>query len=1780
MKRILRVLTLCLIAIPSLVQAAVSVNFTSSATTTTCGPSLFVTFNGSVTGCSGTPSYTWYFIKTGTTDTATRTGAAVGYPFTGTAGDSYDVVVRAICGAETAYAVQPAYIQFHNQPVINFNASVAFDPAVVCPGNVTFTNISTGDTFCSNGATGNKWTWNLTGPGGIFATANTTNFSYNLSTPGDYTINLLYLGTNCFCNGIVTKVIHVSPLPVACMTRTDVNSGCRAPLTVTFSSGCSTGATSYTWTFPGTSTPTITTTSPSVTATYAVPGSTNNVGLTVTNAAGCTAVATPQSVHVGNLTGNFLSSPTIFCENDTVTFHDRTTVDAIPTTTSTFYIFDAFGALATGLAANPVSGPDAFFRLTLPAGNYQVWDYVVNGNGCADTVRRTITIRPAPHSAVSVSPIPAYMCTVSGSQPLNVTLSASPSAANYTYTWSFFDGSATSVVTGTGTGVGAATVTHSYTTVPGSGFYSPVLHIVNNTTGCVFDTVIANAIRISPPNLTIHSILDSGCTPLRDSFYFTMTPVGISYIIDGISFGDGSPNNPGGTFTGISHVYNTGSTTPYQMIVRWHLPTIYGGCSGADTANVLIGAVVPVTSIWASEDSFIHVPSATPGILNVDSICPNTVLHFISNGCIGCSYSWHFQTAIGTALPTQFTDTVTVTFPRPSVPPAPPGSLPINDTGYFYTVQTCLNGCCITDTNRIWVFPPLVPTVPNPLRINTAASGVPSAGIPAGTASHCNKRDSLDFVLSGTFGGYFYVWEWGDGRRDTIRPAAVPTTGGNLYAAHNYSVGWTTPHNYTVTVTVHDTAVLTNTSPRLHDCFNSVSLPVYIGPSDTAWVLTTPNICVNTQASVEGPTYVDSSSTLTPLPRVNYSNYRWLWGDGSIPVNGTSNLATHTYTATGTFNIRPIFTSRFGCNDTSPVHQIRVFGPTGGFTATPLSICAGSTVTFTDNNASVGTTIARRSVWYDYDNNPAPSAAVSAGGGPSTPYSFTHVFPEGSWLVALSDTDASPSRCASFDTIRINARMPHAYFTTNDTTGACAGLAIAFHDTNTSVSYTWNFGDGVVVGPSTTLSDPTHVYSANGVYTVSCTVTSTGALGIPVGCSNTYSKTITLSNASGIGIANYGELGSACPPMQFAAGPTTTPTSYLYNIAWHVYVNDTATYNTSIVFASFGHTGLHHVVMYATSPRGCVDSSSQDYVVGGPNGTVAVSSLGGCTPQQITFSFTDTAHVPAGSRYAWNICPYGTIDTAASTLTLDFNTPGTYCPPSIVITNGGCINLVDNFTDSIRIFDRPVDTITHAPRICYGGADTLRVSGADTFAWYGPGGVQICANCSFIVVHPLTTTTYTVVGTNVAGCSDIDSVTVTVDPPLVITITGRDSMCIGEQTTLFATGGSGVFRWVTHPTPVDSSGLSCAVCNPVTVRATSTHTYWAITTNAAGCTDSASHKVTINPLPQLHYTPDPAYICEGTAKHVTMTGAASYIWHPRIGLSCDSCASPNILINDNLIYSVTGTTQFGCRDSITVPVEVYHHNVTGVRSDTIICYGDNARLYAQGGESYIWTPAASLSNNLIYNPLATPTVTTIYTVEITENVCFKDTEHVKVTVIPTPILRVPSTSIIIAGNSVQLYVDTLNSVVLTSWAWTPADSTLTCSDCPRPIATPVVTTTYSVSASTIEGCTGYATVTVKLLCQSDQVYIPNTFTPNGDGNNDRFYVSGKGLGLIKRMAIYNRWGELVYEAYNVYPNNPGVGWDGTFRGEVLAPDVYVYVLDVVCSTGEPFVFRGDISLVR
>jgi gliding motility-associated-like protein len=101
-----------------------------------------------------------------------------------------------------------------------------------------------------------------------------------------------------------------------------------------------------------------------------------------------------------------------------------------------------------------------------------------------------------------------------------------------------------------------------------------------------------------------------------------------------------------------------------------------------------------------------------------------------------------------------------------------------------------------------------------------------------------------------------------------------------------------------------------------------------------------------------------------------------------------------------------------------------------------------------------------------------------------------------------------------------------------------------------------------------------------------------------------------------------------------------------------------------------------------------------------------------------------------------------------------------------------------------------------------------------------------------------------------------------------------------------------------------------------------------------------------------------------------------------------------------------------------------------------------------------------------------------------------------------------------------------------------------------------------------------------VICDKGQLFIPNLFSPNGDGMNDVFYPRGVGLKEVTSFRVFNRWGEMIFEKTNIALNDESMGWDGTYKGQSLPTDVFVYTLEGICETGEKISWKGDISLVR
>src|SRR6185369_3256963 len=213
------------------------------------------------------------------------------------------------------------------------------------------------------------------------------------------------------------------------------------------------------------------------------------------------------------------------------------------------------------------------------------------------------------------------------------------------------------------------------------------------------------------------------------------------------------------------------------------------------------------------------------------------------------------------------------------------------------------------------------------------------------------------------------------------------------------------------------------------------------------------------------------------------------------------------------------------------------------------------------------------------------------------------------------------------------------------------------------------------------------------------------------------------------------------------------------------------------------------------------------------------------------------------------------------------------------------------------------------------------------------------------------------------------------------------------------------------------------------------------------------------------------------------------------------------------------------------------------------------------------------------NPSVTYSNTGNYNIQLiaTNKLGCADTSAFHCYVVPLPTaISVSNPVQIISGASTQLNMNYTGPIV--SYNWQPTQH-LNCFTCPFPIANPQFTTKYTVDIADRYGCTSRGFVTVQVLCNGQIFFIPNSFSPNGDGMNDIFYLRGTGLFRIKSLRVFDRWGEVVFEKTEVPVNNPSFGWDGTYKGRKAAAGVYVYQVEIICSNGDLLTYSGNIALI-
>jgi gliding motility-associated-like protein len=478
-----------------------------------------------------------------------------------------------------------------------------------------------------------------------------------------------------------------------------------------------------------------------------------------------------------------------------------------------------------------------------------------------------------------------------------------------------------------------------------------------------------------------------------------------------------------------------------------------------------------------------------------------------------------------------------------------------------------------------------------------------------------------------------------------------------------------------------------------------------------------------------------------------------------------------------------------------------------------------------------------------------------------------------------------------------------------------------------------------------------------------------------------------------------------------------------------------------------------------------------------------------------------------------------------------------------------------------------VNTTAQTNVACFGqstGSATLAASGGAasyTYTWT-PG------NLNGANQNALGAGTYTVNVVDGNNCPGTTSVTITQPATAVtVTTTATNTDCGASTGTATANPSGGTPGYTYSWSPSGGTGA--------TASNLAAGNYTVTVTDQNGCQATASATVGTLNGPSISVASSDDVSCNGSSDGAATvsgtggTGALTYTWTPG---NLSGATQSNLSAGT---YTITVSDAAGCTSSTTVTIgQPTAISVTETITPAGCGSADGSVSTAVNGGTgpytYSWSPGGSTASSI------SGLVPGSYSVTVTDQSGCTVTESYAVT--QTGSLNVdaqPENSTIDEGNSVQF-----TTSGATTYSWTPS-STLDCSDCPDPIATPTVTTMYIVTGTDINGCFGSDTVYVTVIptpIVCGKIYVPTILSPNGSGSsaNKTICVYGNCVSEIT-FAIFNRWGEKVFETTDI---NLTECWDGTYKGKELNSGTFVYKLLVTLWDGEIIEDSGNITLVR
>ena len=438
-------------------------------------------------------------------------------------------------------------------------------------------------------------------------------------------------------------------------------------------------------------------------------------------------------------------------------------------------------------------------------------------------------------------------------------------------------------------------------------------------------------------------------------------------------------------------------------------------------------------------------------------------------------------------------------------------------------------------------------------------------------------------------------------------------------------------------------------------------------------------------------------------------------------------------------------------------------------------------------------------------------------------------------------------------------------------------------------------------------------------------------------------------------------------------------------------------------------------VVTVTNAYGCMASSAVTVTV---NALPHVTFNGNTT---ICAGNTTTITVVGASSYLWS--------TGAQTGNVNIGTTGMYY---VTATNAQNCSKTDSIY--VKVNPNPVVQIEGNNHVCTGTAVTLTASGANAYLW-NTGEVS-----AEISISPVANTTYSVTGYDTNGCSTTVQKVVNVEELPVVQILGERTICQGQSSVLTATGGTS-YLW--------SNGANTQDIAVFPIISTS---YTVTAFNDFGCASVATAIVTVNVLPSIIFSGNTS-ICQGESATISVTGGNSYVWST-------GATGNSITVTTPGVYKVNATNSLNCIRTDSVTVVVWDNPVVSIDGPSLVCQAAVTTLAASGANSYVWNNGEG-GSVITVMPLET---TTFSVVGYDEHGCSATISKL-VNVEPIPEVFISGDLSICHGESTTL---TASNAV--SYLWSTGDTTAA--------ITVDAQGAYTVTASSVNGCQGYASVTV------------------------------------------------------------------------------------------------------